>query len=64
MSKNFARALLSSVPWLCALFVLYQLETQELWQPETPFRALASVLILALGLAGSFLINTVLHKRL
>ena len=61
--RQTLRACLLSLPWVASLFVLYILETRGLWQPQTAFRAVASVALLAIGMTGSFLLHTVLARR-
>ena len=56
-------ACLVSLPWVASLFVLYMLESRGLWQPQTAFRAVASVALLAIGMAGSFLLHSILARR-
>lgn len=51
------------VPWGSALYLLYRLETGGVWAVEQPWRPVASVLIIAAGLALSFALRSYLVRR-
>jgi hypothetical protein len=51
------------IPWCVSLYVLYRLEHDGIWTPQMPLRAVLSAGILALGLAGSFLLHSFLKQR-
>ncbi|MEM6484535.1 MAG: hypothetical protein AAF662_06070 [Pseudomonadota bacterium] len=53
---------LVSIPWLLSLYMLYYFETTGVWEPETPYRALLSVMALATGLALSFLVHKLVKQ--
>jgi hypothetical protein len=54
---------LALLPWLAALFLLYSLESRAVWQAEQSLRAPASVLLLAGGMALSFILHSRLRRR-
>jgi hypothetical protein len=53
----------SLVPWLMSAFVLYWLETGEIWTIDTPHRGKISVVILAIGMGLSFLVKSHFASR-
>jgi len=50
-------------PWLISIYVLYWLEYGEIWTTETAHRGKTACLILALGMALSFLLKSYFNKR-
>ncbi|MEE4107829.1 MAG: hypothetical protein V2I24_00685 [Halieaceae bacterium] len=54
---------LALLPWLGVLLLLYFLESRAVWQAEQPLRAPASVLLLAGGMALSFILHSRLRRR-
>lgn len=54
---------LALLPWGVSLYVLYRLEHDGAWSPETSMRELMSAGILALGLLGSFLLHSWMKRR-
>ena len=51
------------MPWLISMYVLYWLEYGEIWTVETPHRNKIAVVILAAGMALSFLVQSYFIKR-
>ncbi len=51
------------VPWMISLYVLYWLESAEIWTTETAHRGKITVAILAVGMGLSFLVKSLLAKR-
>jgi hypothetical protein len=60
---RFARIALSLLPWAFALYLHYRFEHGGVWRVEMPFRALISVVILALGMGLSLLLHSLISKR-
>lgn len=61
LKKQARRALevaIAFAPWVISLYVLYWLEYGEIWTTETAHRGKASVAILAMGMALSFLVQS------
>ncbi len=50
-------------PWVVSAYVLYWLESAEIWTTETAHRGKISVAILATGLVLSFLMQSYLSNR-
>ncbi len=50
-------------PWLISMYVLYWLEYGEIWTTETPYRGLIAVVILAVGMGLSFLVQSHIATR-
>ncbi|MEM7004094.1 MAG: hypothetical protein AAF529_25145 [Pseudomonadota bacterium] len=61
--QTLLKSLLTFLPLLAMLFLLYWLEYSGTWTLETPHRGKISVLILSLGLGLSFLVFTWLFDR-
>ncbi len=50
-------------PLLAAMYILFYLESQNIWMPETPHRDKITLLVLILGMAASFVIRSFLWKK-
>jgi len=50
-------------PWLMSAYVLYWLQTGDVWSIETAHRGKISVAILALGMGLSFVAHSYFAKR-
>ena len=50
-------------PWVVSMYVLYWLEYGEIWTTETAHRGKISVSILAIGMASSFLVHSLIARR-
>lgn len=64
-SAGFAlRVLVALAPWCLSLWLQARLEHEQIWAVDRPFRGLMSVAMLALGMAGSFvLVSRLLLSR-
>lgn len=51
------------VPWLLAMYLFFWLDSSGTWTSETPHRGKLSVLILASGMALSFLCLSFVTRR-
>mgnify|MGYP001813727534 CR=1 FL=1 len=60
---RWIRISLALLPWASSLYLLFRLERDGLWQVEMPFRGLLSVLVIAAGMTGSFLLYGHLTRR-
>ncbi|MEM6512941.1 MAG: hypothetical protein AAF660_08020 [Pseudomonadota bacterium] len=54
---------LSLTPWGLSMYLHYWLEVEAVWQVDMPYRGVLSVIMLAVGLALSFVTHTFLSKR-
>ncbi len=54
---RIARIVVSLLPWVAALYLLYRLEHGGIWAVDMPFRALLSIAILGVGMGLSFLLH-------
>lgn len=50
-------------PWVASMYVFFWLHDSGVWTPETPHRGKLSVALLAIGMLGSFLLQSYLEKR-
>jgi len=50
-------------PWVVSMYVLYWLQYGEIWTTETAHRGKISVAILAIGMASSFLVHSLIARR-
>ncbi len=50
-------------PWLISMYTLYWLDFGEIWTSETAHRGKISVVILAVGMALSFFVQSHFSKR-
>lgn len=60
--RRMLRALLVAAPWVVSLFFLYRMEYGEVWVVDMAFRSVISVTVLALGLALSFVLSSLVPK--
>jgi ABC-type uncharacterized transport system permease subunit len=60
---RLARIALALLPWVASLHLLYWLEHGGVWSVDMPFRALLSVLVIAIGMLLSFLLHARLSAR-
>ncbi len=51
------------MPWLISMYLLYWLESSEIWTGETSHHGKISVTILAVGMGLSFLVQSRFAKR-
>ncbi|MFT6287580.1 MAG: membrane protein DedA with SNARE-associated domain [Alcanivorax sp.] len=56
-------AAIAFTPWLLSMYTLYWLELNEVWVVETLHRDKMTVIILATGMALSFLLQSYFLKR-
>ena len=56
MTRQIIVFLLTLSPWALSLYAHYWLQQGELWTPEAPYRAVISVVLIALGMVFSFLL--------
>ncbi|MDG0970487.1 MAG: hypothetical protein P8Q37_04080 [Porticoccaceae bacterium] len=49
-------------PLLASMYILFYLESQNIWIPETPHRDKITLLVLIVGMAASFIIRSFLWK--
>jgi len=56
------KAAVAFVPWLLSMYVLFWLESGEIWTSETAHRGKLSVMVLMLGMGLSFLIHSGIAK--
>ena len=50
-------------PWVISMYLLYWLEYGDIWTTDTAHRGKISVAILAIGMASSFLVHSLIAKR-
>ena len=62
MLPKVLRITLSLTPWAAVLFLHYWLEHGDVWDVSMPYRALISVVLLAMGMALSFVLYNRLSK--
>ena len=62
-TRNMLKAAIAFTPWLVSMYVLYWLEYAEVWTTETAHRGKISVMILAVGMGLSFLLQSHFSKR-
>jgi hypothetical protein len=62
-TRHALEVVIAFTPWLISMFVLYWLETNEIWTPETAHRGKISVAILVAGMGLSFLVHSHFAKR-
>ncbi|MFT6957782.1 MAG: hypothetical protein ACJAYC_002797 [Halieaceae bacterium] len=66
LKKRYHSALFAAIaftPWLLSMYTLYWLELNEIWVVETLHRDKMTVIILATGMALSFLLQSYFLKR-
>ncbi len=61
--RHVLEVAIAFAPWLMSMYLLYWLEYGEIWAAETLHRDKISVVILASGMALSFLVHSRLAKR-
>lgn len=57
------RIVAAFLPMLVAMYLLYWLGKSGTWVPETPRRDIITILIMAVGMVLSLLVQTALVKR-
>lgn len=57
------RVAIAVTPWLISMYVLYWLEYGGIWTTETAHRGKMAVVILAVGMGLSFLVQSHFTKR-
>ena len=62
-TRHALEVVISFTPWVISMFVLYLLETHEIWTTETVHRDKMSVVILVSGMGLSFLVHSYFSKR-
>jgi hypothetical protein len=62
-ARNALKAAVTFTPWLVSMYVLYWLESGEVWTTETAHRGKISVAILVAGLGLSFLVQSRFSER-
>ena len=63
LAVKASRVAIIMAPWLLAMYGFYWLDASGTWTSETPHRGKISVLILAAGMASSFLTWSYFAKR-
>ncbi len=58
LTRNALKVAIAFTPWLISMYVLYWLEYGEIWTSETAHRGKITVVILAVGMGLSFLIQS------
>jgi hypothetical protein len=56
--RHAMQTVIAFVPWVLSAYLLYWLEYGEIWTTETAHRGKVSVVILAIGMGLSFLVNS------
>lgn len=54
--RTVAIVVVSLAPWVGSLYLHYWLEHGGIWEVDRPYRAIISLLLLALGMMASFLL--------
>jgi len=62
-ARHALKVAMAFTPWLMSTYVLYWLQTGNIWTIETAHRGKISVAILALGMGLSFLVHSYFGKR-
>jgi hypothetical protein len=62
-TRHALEVVIAFTPWVISMFVLYWLETHEIWTTETAHRGKISVAILVAGMGLSFLVRSHFAKR-
>ena len=60
---NKIKVLISLIPFISSIYVLYLLDKHGIWVPEALHRDKISILILAIGMAFSFFSLSSIKKR-
>lgn len=63
LARRVLQASLAAVPWLVSMYVLYWLQYDQIWTPETAHRGKMSVMILTAGMGLSFLLYSYFIRR-
>lgn len=61
--RSIVTILVSMLPWAGVTFLLYWLEVSQVWTPDAPYRALASVILLGVSMMLSFQLYHRLRRR-
>lgn len=61
--RSLIENVLSFVPWVLSMYLLYWLESSGTWTTETPHRDKYSILVLVAGMGLSLLIYSLFQKR-
>jgi len=56
MTRRIIGFLLALSPWTLSLYAHYWLQQEGVWSAESPYRAVISVVLIGLGMLGSFLL--------
>jgi hypothetical protein len=59
---GIVRIIVSLLPWTAALYLHFWLEHGGVWQVDMPFRALVSVILLAIGMGLSLALHSFLKR--
>jgi membrane protein DedA with SNARE-associated domain len=54
---------LAATPWVVAMYLLYYLGKNDIWDTETRYRDLMTILILVLGMGLSFAVQSFFIKQ-
>lgn len=60
--RSLLKSAVAVAPWLASMYFLYWLGKNEIWVPETPFRDVITIAIVAVGMIMSFLIQSHFSK--
>jgi len=61
--RRVLEAAIALAPWVVSMYLLYWLEYGKFWTTATPHRGKLSVLILAVGMVASFLVQSRFASR-
>ncbi len=62
-TRKALKVAIAFTPWLISMYVLYWLEHGEVWATETAHRGKTTVVVLAVGMGLSFLVQSRFAKR-
>lgn len=62
-ARRVLAAALASAPWMASMYAFFWLHDRGVWNAQTPHRGKLSVVLLAAGMLGSFLLHSQLEKR-
>jgi len=62
-TRHALKILIAFTPWVISMFVLYLLETDEIWTIDTANPGKISVAILVAGMGLSFLVKSYFARR-
>ena len=60
---NKIKVVISSIPLISSIYILFLLDKYGIWMPEAPNRDKISIFILVIGMAFSFFLLSSIQKR-